>query len=97
MMKEYSLLKRVNLVYTLIQFAFLYIGYLLMEGSLYKNNLSYFFGVIIFVFIILLNLLMNFILLYKIYKKESFIIYKYLLWVLVPILSATISFISVVC
>lgn len=96
MVKEYNLLKIINLIYTLIQFAFLYVGFLLMEGSLYKNSITYFFGVIIFVFIILLNLLINFIFSYKIYKKDGFIIYKYLLWILVPILSAIISFISVV-
>lgn len=90
MIKDYSLFKKINILITIIEFIPLYISFLFFEGNLNVNGWSYVWGILIFLLVIAVDLGINFLIGYKIYKKYDNIIKSYFLWTLLPVLTAII-------
>ena len=85
MCKEYGYIKLINIIYSIIQFVFIYIAGFFIEGPLYKNWFSVVVGVILLLIIAYGTVFINLLMKYKIMKKYNSFNNYYLLWMIIPI------------
>ena len=74
MCKEYGYIKLINIIYSVIQFVFIYIAGFFIEGPLYKNWFSVVVGVILLLIIAYGTVFINLLMKYKIMKKYKILL-----------------------
>jgi len=89
-------IKLFNILYTVLMFIPLFISFLLINGSLYKNGWSYFLAIVIILLVIACSMLINYYLAKKYFSVNKNFEKKLFFWVLLPLIVCFIFIISIV-
>ena len=96
MVKEYTYIKVINILYSVVQFIFIYFAAFFIDGPLYKNWFSVVIGVFIIVLIIGTIVFLNLLMKCKIEKKYNNFDKNHLLWMIIPLGLLVIQIINIV-